>query len=91
MAADLPAQRGLLLDDQEAEAYWAGKEYKKYSVTVAAGPHKRPSFQDVIYVQTRTADRAIECAKAKVPPSVRGARFMAKLATARELGCEPTP
>jgi hypothetical protein len=84
-------QRFLLPEDQEAEAYWAGKEFKKFAVTVVAGPSKRPTFRDVIYVQTRTAERAIECAKARLASSVRGARFFVSLATASELGCIHTP
>lgn len=80
-------QRLLLPEDQEAEAYWADKEFKKFAVTVTAGPAKRPTFRDVIYVQTKTADRAIECAKGRLSRAIRGARFSVKLATARELGC----
>ncbi|MCC7684836.1 hypothetical protein [Janthinobacterium sp. FW305-128] len=83
-------QRFLLPEDQEAETYWEGKEFKKYAVVVSTGPVKRPTFQDVIYVQTKNPDRAIKCAKDRLPQGVRGARFSVKLATARELGCVPT-
>jgi hypothetical protein len=83
-------QRFLLPEDQEAEAYWDVREFKKFAVAVAAGPTKRPTYQDVIYVRTKTADRAVECAKTQLPRGVRGARFSVKLATARDLGCVHT-
>jgi len=83
-------QRPLLPEDQEAEAYWANREFKKFAITVTAGPAKRPTHHEVIFVQTRTPERAIECAQGRLGSVIRGARFSVKLATARELGCVPT-
>ena len=83
-------QRPLLPDDQEAEAYWTDKEFKKYAVTISAGPPKRRTYQDVIVVQTLPPERAIECAKDRLLRSVRRPRLTVKLATARDLGCVRT-
>ncbi len=52
-------QRFLLPEDQEAEVYWADKEFKKFAVAIVAGAAKRPTFYDVISVQTKTAEQAI--------------------------------
>ncbi|MES2880487.1 MAG: hypothetical protein V4713_18910 [Pseudomonadota bacterium] len=79
-------------DEADAIAYWKDKEFKKFAVDVTAGPVKRPTFSRTIYVTARNSARAIICAKDQPlskPP--RGARYTARLAGPRELGCTPTP
>ena len=59
---------------------------------VIAGPAKRPTYRTTYYARARTAEAAIACVKrnlVKRPP--RAARFSARLAGPRELGCVPTP
>ncbi|WP_157903448.1 hypothetical protein [Cupriavidus malaysiensis] len=85
-------QRALPFGDAaDAEAYWRDKEWKKWTVDVTAGPEKRPTYHATFYARARTAERAIVCVQANMvsrPP--RGARFSARLAGPRELGCVPT-
>jgi hypothetical protein len=79
-------------DAADARDFWRDKEWKKWAVDVTAGPAKRPTFRQTIYVRARSAQRAVACARAnmhKRPP--RGAVFSARLAGPRELGCVPTP
>lgn len=79
-------------DGADARDFWRDKEWKKWAVDVAAGPAKRPTFRQTIYVRARSAHRAVACARAnmhKRPP--RGAVFSARLAGPRELGCVPAP
>lgn len=77
--------------DNETAAYWAKREFKKWTVTVAAGPARRPTYTAVMHVRAKTRERAIECAKQNMVRRVPGARFSAHLATPFELGCVPTP
>lgn len=84
--------RLLFGDEADAVAYWRGQEWKKWAVDVIAGPAKRPTYRTTHYARARTAEAAIACVKRnllKRPP--RGARFSARLAGPRELGCVPTP
>lgn len=84
--------RLLFGDEADAVAYWCDQEWKKWAVDVIAGPAKRPTYRTTHYARARTAEAAIACVKRnllKRPP--RGARFSARLAGPRELGCVPTP
>lgn len=84
--------RLLFGDEADAVAYWKDKEWKKWAVDVTAGPPKRPTYRNTVYVRAKTAQDAVDCAKRNMiakPP--RGARFIARLAGPRELGCVPTP
>jgi hypothetical protein len=74
-------------DEADALAYWTGKEWKKWAVDVSAGPTKRPSFRQTYYARARTRDAAIECVKRNLLRKPAGARFVARLAGPRELGC----
>jgi hypothetical protein len=79
-------------DQMDATAYWRDKEWKKWAVAVIAGPAKRPTYRTTYYACARTAERAIACVRREMfqrPP--RGARFTARLAGPRELGCVPAP
>ncbi|MGY4831842.1 hypothetical protein ACVNIS_24930 (plasmid) [Sphaerotilaceae bacterium SBD11-9] len=77
--------------DEQAAAYWALREFKKWTVTVTAGPAKRPTYSAVMFVRAKTRKAAEECAKRNMVRRVPGARFCAHLATARDLGCVETP
>lgn len=84
--------RLLFGDEADALAYWQDKEWKKWAIDVTAGPHKRPTYRNTFYARAKTAEDAIACTKRNMigkPP--RGARFTARLAGPRELGCVPTP
>jgi hypothetical protein len=82
--------RFMLPGDREAAEYWAGREFKKYVVTVTAGPAKRPTYRTVMFVRARSSIRAIECAKQNMVKRVARARFSARLATPFDLGCVRT-
>lgn len=88
-AAGARAQQHRLIfpDEADAIAYWAGKEFKKWAVDVTAGPTKRPTYKRTFYAQARTAERAIACVKRDMLHKPAGARFRARLAGPRELGC----
>ncbi|WP_050453747.1 hypothetical protein [Candidatus Burkholderia verschuerenii] len=81
--------RFLFSDEADAQAYWADKESKSWAVDVTAGPAKRPTFARTFYARARTADGAIEAVKRNMFETVRGARYHARLAGPRELGCRP--
>lgn len=74
-------------DAADARAYWADKEFKKWAVDVAAGPEKRPTYCQTFYARARTADAAIACVKRNMIRTIARARFRARLAGPRELGC----
>lgn len=79
-------------DQIDAMAYWADKEWKKWAVDITAGPEKKPTYTRTVYCSARTRARAIETVKSDMPikPPSR-ARYAARLAGPRELGCVPTP
>ncbi len=77
-------------DAQDAAEYWKDKEFKKFAVDVVAGKAARPTFAHTYYVQARTADRAIAAIKRDAISIPAGARYSARLAGPRELGCTPT-
>lgn len=73
-----------------AAAFWRDKEWKTWAVDIAAGPAKTPTYGATWYARARTAETAITCVRRNLisrPP--RGARFTARLAGPRELGCIP--
>ncbi|RQX95032.1 hypothetical protein [Burkholderia stagnalis] len=80
-------QRFLFPDEADAIAYWSDKEIKIWAVDIAAGPERRPTYRHTYYARARTADRAIECVKRNLIRRVAGARYRARLAGPRELGC----
>lgn len=86
-------QGHLIHQDQiDARAYWADKEWKKWAVDITAGPEKKPTYSRTFYCGARTSAGAIEAVKRDLPikPPSR-ARYAARLAGPRELGCVPTP
>lgn len=79
-------------DAAVAAAFWRDKEWKTWAVDIVAGAAKRPTYRATWYARARTAETAIACVQRNLisrPP--RGARFAARLAGPRELGCIPTP
>lgn len=85
-------QRFIFSDGADAIGCWRGYEWKKWAVDITAGPAKCPTYRYTMYIRARDAAGAVECAKrhaTKKPP--RGARWVARLAGPRELGCEWTP
>lgn len=83
--------RFIFSGEAEALAYWSSREWKKFVVTVTAGPTKRPTFNLKVYVRAKTREGAIECAKRNLTKKPGGARYNAWLASPSELGCQPTP
>lgn len=83
--------RFLFTDEADAVAYWEGKEFKKYAVDVRAGPARRPTTKRTLYVRARTPEAAIACAKREDWQRKPGARYSARLAGPRELGCIAIP
>ncbi|ALV61647.1 MULTISPECIES: hypothetical protein [Burkholderia cepacia complex] len=83
-------------DEVEAVAWWSNKEVKVWAVDIAAGRERRPAYRHTYYARARTADQAFECVKQNLHIRVPGARYRARLAGPRELGCHevaagPTP
>lgn len=83
----------LLAFEQEAvdaERYWRDREFKKFAVDVSAGPERRPTYKHTFYACARSYERAIATVKRDAGAMPRQARFRARLAGPRELGCLPT-
>jgi hypothetical protein len=76
----------LFLDGFDAEAYWAGREHKKWVITLERGSGKK-SVRDRILVSARTEDRAI--ATARKHSLLTGRVYAtARLAHPWDLGCK---
>lgn len=82
--------RILFGDELDARNYWADKEYKKFAVTVTAGPEKKPTFNQVHYAGASTSEGAIEAVKRQLITKPSRARYTARLAGPKELGCVRT-
>lgn len=79
-------------DAAVAAAFWRDKEWKTWAVDIVAGPTKKPTYCATWYARARSGETAIACVQRNLisrPP--RGARFTARLAGPRDLGCIPTP
>ena len=88
----LTQQRLIFPDEADAIAYWRGREFKTWAVDVQAGPPRRPSYRQTVYVRARTGTAAAEVARREIyPASPRSAQWRSHLAGPRELGCVPTP
>lgn len=77
----------LTKDAADAAKYWEGKEYKKWAVDVTAGPLKRPTHCRTHYARARDEESAIAAVKENMVAKVSRARYHARLAGPRELGC----
>ncbi len=74
-------------DAADAARYWRDREWKKFAVDVVAGPERRLTYARTFYARARTPSRAIACVRRDGPRFPAGARFLARLAGPRELGC----
>jgi len=88
----LTPQRLIFPDEVDAMAYWRGREIKTCAVDVQAGPPRRPSYRQTVYVRARTGTAAAEVAQREIDPAPpRPAQWRSRLAGPRELGCVLTP
>jgi hypothetical protein len=71
---------------EDADRYWATREWKKYVVTLEQGPASKPQ-REVKYVTARTRHLAVQAAKRNAMTVLKPARIVARLATAQDLGC----
>lgn len=76
----------LTISEQEACAYWASREFKKWVVTLERGNRIRPE-REVMYVRARTSRGAIACARRNASKVKTPSRTACRLATAFDLGC----
>ncbi|RYE73576.1 MAG: hypothetical protein EOO80_18990 [Oxalobacteraceae bacterium] len=88
----LTQQRLIFPDEAAAIADWRGREIKTWAVDVQAGPTRRPSYRQTVYVCARTGTAAAEVAQREIYPAPpRSAQWRSRLEGPRELGCVPTP
>ena len=88
----LTPQRLIFPDEADAIAYWGGRKIKTWAVDVQAGPARRPSYRQTVYVRARTGTAAAEVAQREIYPAPpRSAQWRSRPVGARELGCVPTP
>jgi len=76
----------LTRSQEEAEAYWATRPYKKFVVTLERGPKRNPE-REVKYVGARNSSTAIACARVHAFVVKSPSRVSCRLATAFDLGC----
>ncbi len=85
----LSPQRLIFPDEADAIAYWRGCEIKTWTVDIQAGPARRPSYRQTVYICARTGTAATEVVQREIYPAPP--RWRSRLAGPRELGCVPTP
>jgi len=90
MNYDNTQYRILFGDELDARDYWKDREYKKFAVEVTAGPEKRPTFKQTHYAGSSTPEGAIESVKRNLITKPTRARYVARLAGPKELGCVRT-
>ena len=54
----LTQQRLIFPDEADAIAYWRGREFKTWAVDVQAGPARRPSYRQTVYVRAHRDGRS---------------------------------
>ena len=87
----LTPQRLIFPDEADAIAYWRGREIKTWAVDVQAGPARRPSYRQTVYVRARTGTAAADVARREIYPTPpHSAQWRSRLVGPRELGCVPT-
>lgn len=78
-------------EQQEANAYWSEREYKKWVVLFSRGPAYRRECRE-FYVAARDRESAIITGRAAAvllnQPWARRAQASARLATHVDLGCQ---
>jgi len=75
-----------LQTQEEANAYWADKERKKFVVLLQSGSSRTRRSESFIVV-ARSLDGAARTAKEMTTLSVGRVRIFIRLATAQDLGC----
>ena len=78
---------------EQANAYWADKDYKKWVVTFKAGSRRKPRRYDVnVGAESANAARRVGIAAADLLGQrwCRAAMATVRLATAQDLGCQYT-
>lgn len=78
-------------DEFDAIACWRGHEFKVFAVDVTAGPERRPIYASTFYARARQPEGAVRAVRRDAYGLPSRARFHARLAGPRELGCVPTP
>ena len=56
-------------DEADAIACWRGREFKTWAVDVHAGPARRPSYRQTVYVRARTGTAAADVARREIYPA----------------------
>lgn len=74
------------MNQDEANAFWAPREFKKYVVTLERGPKRKP-LREVKYVGAKKSAQAIDCAKRNAYVVKNPSRVFCRLATSHDLGC----
>jgi hypothetical protein len=83
-------ERMLFGDEADAHAFWKDKEFKTFAVDLVQGNGKKQKVIRTMYVRSRTAKGAAECAKANDWSSKHKPYYVPRLAGPRELGCTPS-
>lgn len=78
------------VDAALARRFWEGQEFKKFAVNGSAGPERRPTYSKTFLAHCRDAERAIAAVKRDAFGVPKHARFSARLAGPKELGCTTT-
>nr|WP_260416236.1 hypothetical protein [Pseudomonas cichorii] len=82
-------ERMLFGDEADAHAFWKDKEFKVFAVDLVQGNGKKRKVIRTMFVRSRTAKGAAECAKANDWSSSPKPYYSPRLAGPRELGCTP--
>ncbi|WP_247868550.1 MULTISPECIES: hypothetical protein [unclassified Pseudomonas] len=83
-------ERMLFGDEADAHAFWKDKEFKTFAVDLVQGSGKKRKVIRTMYVRSRTARGAAECAKANDWSTRPKPYYSPRLAGPRELGCSPS-
>lgn len=78
------------MTQEDANAYWAQRERKKYVVTLERGPTRNPE-REVKYVGARSGSTAVATARVNAFHVKNPSRVFCRLATAYDLGCVAIP
>lgn len=86
--APVPEQERMVFGDEaDAHAFWKDKEFKVFAVDLVQGNGKKRKVIRTMYVRSRTARGAAECAKANDWSPKPKPYYSPRLAGPRELGC----
>lgn len=74
------------MTQEQADAYWASRQFKKFVVTLERGPVRKPE-REVKYVGASNRSNAIAVARRNAFTVKSPSRVFCRLATANDLGC----